>query len=264
MKNGCISIFVCVAISIAAFLSMKPANAEDVSLSIPRGSAPTISKALAARDVLGIKLGMTTQEVASILESEGYDVDIRERPVSIKFQIDGKTQKFDSAPFIRAVNGSIREGFHNNYISVGFSSPINGNVAISILRYIKYIRDTAPQADEVLHSLSKKYNIDFGNRSNYVDSMFSDGKNSLPNRGYIDTASSFETLRESTHSFTPVPRLYYFSAGIEKKIDKVEEFSVLIFDTNAYLQDKNMLDNYLAKFIEERRKKVSVLPSPKL
>lgn len=202
---------------------------------------PPVQQPVADRDILGVKLGMTANDVAEIMTSEGYVVEKRERVISAI----ANNQEVNSAPFVRAISGKHQDG---SYMSAYFTSPLNGNGAYAIKRHIEYGNQAGPASSDVASSLSQKYKIEYGTKNNYEDCvLFENIRYEMFGRS-IPKAETFEIVRGTLDDASRNPIDYCFSAGFEENSGRATAVAVALIDGRAYVKDKAELKQAVKTF----------------
>ncbi len=237
--------FFAVALSLLPVIWPHAAFAENPVFELTAGTIPAVPAAVADRDILGLKLGMTPEAIIQVLTAEGYTHETREAAVSAT--ANGQTA--NSLPYTVRIVGSISDGSAANIVVVFFTSPLNGNGAYSINRYVKYHPQTGPSTAEMLSLLSSKYNINYGRAKNYEDAMLAEGQNERPLGDTISSPDAYPFVRETLDSGRPNPLAYFFSAGVkEDSSGRVSELAVALLNGQIYLKDKADLKNAISSF----------------
>ncbi len=230
--------------AVTAFLvSLSSASLAGSESTFPLTGAtyPTVQKAVANRDILGVKLGMTAREVAQVMASEGYVVEKKETRVTATVN----NQKVNSEPFVKAIFGKHADG---SFMSAYFTSPLNGNGAYAIKRNIEYNNQAGPSISDVTSSLSQKYKIAYGAKNNYEDCMMSGNVRYEMFGRSIPKSETFEIIRGTLDDSSRPPIDYCFSAGFEGKSGRATAVAVALIDGRAYVKDKAELQQAVKSF----------------
>lgn len=210
----------------------------DGSLSLTYVVKPGAFKSnLATVDILGLKLGMTPEEVTATMSTAGYQASSPStNTIVYPRKVNGVELKVEGPNTYTASLGFSRHDDNlDDSVQVSFVSPLNGNAAYEIQRKIRYRKDEVkPDGKQFVGTLFTKYSEPSDIKSGVKQVDMSGGGMS----GYMSgVLGSTEYAR-----YDQMETWWYFSGGQQTKAASGydDKLYIQVFGTAPTLDEINM------------------------